>query len=1387
MPATTDPQGLNDDRRHVRRIALAIAFVAFFVHLGLGAGGVGSFEALNYDDPAVLSLARDTSVKDIVSQPLWYAYKPVYFLSLKIDTLFGSEAAGAAHVHNLLLHALAAALLFLVLRAVTRNTWLAAAAGLVFAVHPIHVESVAWISSRKDVLSLVFVLLAHLAYRRARAEGKGRLLAPLFLLLGGLTKGTVWVWSGVLVLDELVEALRARGEGRSVPWGRAFLRVLPCLLIGLGGVALDAVMATRHGPGAVDHGVSTLALAAAMAGVHVRYLFHLVVPASLALDYGVSPDGSWATGLPWVGLLTLLFAVALFVLSWRRRSTLGLFASGIWLIGLLPVNNLWPRTTVLMADRYLYIPAIGLYLLLLGLLSRWRAGRNLALGVGILVLAVLSARRTAVFKTSESVWADAIASAPSSALAYFQAGQAAAANEQWEDAEAHALQAIRLEPRPEILVKARLLRAGALLGRFATEGGRLDAGDVRALRDEAVAARDLALALGTMPGVRQDAREIQAEALVMWGQTLELLREPAAAVDAYAHAVRLWPKNGTAHYNLATLLVGTGSAEALITAERHLREARRLSGDFLDADLQLANVLALQGRLTDALGVLGRAEAKHGRSADLLFGLAQVHLAGRQDVPKAEALLVELRRKAPDHPKATRLLSDIHMAYGRTLMAEGRAQRDADTLERALERFSAAATAAPQRADAEVGAGDVLFWLQRFDEARQRYEQALERSAGERWIQRLIARAAFLESAWLEHHATGAADLDRSARLVADVLASDVKRVDLGLLSIEGELPLYRAVAERYAAGGDDAEQASQVLRALALAVTGDESSAERRINAVLKVLGPTSAARDVLDGTLTLRAALRDRSGLFDDARRDYELLADRRPSDPLPRLRLLELKMRGAAAELSIAQGHAEDQARLQAALDARDRVSSDVLALAGAFPDDLAIGLTAAEAEMNQQNWVGALRRLNELVERHPSNPAVHRGHAMIHLRQYIHDRNRLTLDAALRSIDKALLLDPREVSTYFDAAQVAQAAGDLRSSVRHLRKALSFELVRDGAAARRLADMLIALGHQALEGGDTQRALELAQQAQRVRTGDPGPWILRGNLYLAGKRWQEAFDAFRKAKDLEPASLPANRGLATLHRQRAKFLFVERKGIRTPPHPSQSKEQWAGLDEEGRRDAMLAWQERLAQVELRREALRLREIANYEASLELDPSAEDAEETRAWLDRLREEDPDAQRRAYVRADAAFEGAMEELNEGKTRLAFESLLQAVEAYPKHVRANLLLAATVYDLMRLGTPEDDAARAAEMDRLKQAFQSLHTLDTLDHDQRLYERHRLRGLLNDLLFRRSGREPVREAALRAYRRYLGAAEVAASAADAENVDTVRARLASLERVAKDD
>jgi hypothetical protein len=151
----------------------------------------------------VLHYAREKTIAALLTETTYYAYKPVYFLSVKLDVALHEEGAGLAHVVNLLLFALAAFLLVGLLHDLLGSLWLAGAAGLLFAVHPVHVESVAWLSGRKDVLSLVFVLLAHRAYRRRRAnasEGAAGLSfgAAALLLLAGLTKGTVWTWVGVL-------------------------------------------------------------------------------------------------------------------------------------------------------------------------------------------------------------------------------------------------------------------------------------------------------------------------------------------------------------------------------------------------------------------------------------------------------------------------------------------------------------------------------------------------------------------------------------------------------------------------------------------------------------------------------------------------------------------------------------------------------------------------------------------------------------------------------------------------------------------------------------------------------------------------------------------------------------------------------------------------------------------------------------------------------------------------------------------------------------------------------------------------------------------------------------------------------------------------------------
>lgn len=1368
----------------VRRLAWGIALVALLAHSGLGAGGVWSFDPLNYDDPQVLTLASETSVGQILTEPTWYAYKPVYFLSMKVDTFFGDGTPAVAHLHNALLHALAAALLFLALRSLLRNTWVAGAAALLFAVHPVHAESVAWISGRKDVLSLVFVLLCHLCYRRARDRGRVSLAAPVLLALGGLTKGTVWVWAGVLLLDEIVEAGRRRAAGEALSLGAVAKRWLPCFVVALGGVVLDGWMAAMHGPGAVEHGVSTFALAAAMAGVHARYVFHLLVPVGFSIDYGVDPAGSWSSPLSWVGLVLLVLAVGLFVVSIRRRFAVGILASGLWLLGLLPMNNLWPCTATLMADRYLYLPAAGLYLLLLGGLARYRRGRTIVLAVVVVALGVLCMKRTSVFVDSASVWADAVDTVPGSALAWFQRGQAAGAQGEWDRAEEAARRAIELEPRPEILVKARLLRTAALLGRIGSREERgLPTGseELEEVLDEARKTCRLAEALETMPVVKEDPREVQAEAAVLRGKALERWRDPVSALEAYEKAVRTWPRHATAHYNLATLLAGTGTAEDLALAEKHLLEALRHRPGFLDAEIQLSTVLALEGRMDEAIKGLEHARARHGRTPDLLFAEAQVHLAGRQDVKEAEEILHELKRIAPDHPKASRLLSDIQLAQGRVLFARGRTKRNRGDLRAALQRFEAAARARERCWKAEVGAGDALLQLGRYRDARERYRKAFEMSNALPWVQRLVARAGVLEAAWTARHAEDDVDRAEAARIAAGAIRIPVTSIDLGFLSFHEELDGLRRVAEALEARGAASEHEGRVLRAAVLAATGDEGRARSEIRGVLTALGPDTSQVHTLEAALLLRGLLRDRGADVEGARRDYRLLADRRPDEPLPALRLRQLALRAARARLSVAQGCPERPEGIREAAEEVERASEAIRVFADEHPDVLSAGLLATEAAMSHGRWIEALRRLNGLKERFPREATVYRGQSAIYVARYLATRERTLLTEALRSLRSALTLDPRNPRTSLDAAHVARIANRMDRALEHARRARTFELVPHGPAARALAELYVAGGRQELEAGRGQAALQAAQAAREADSGSAAPWILMGDVFLRVRKYDDALEAYRTAKELEPLSEKASRGLARVHRKRVIILQMRAAGFRTPRHPERADpEGWKALDEEGREKAVQAWTERAERFERARAESRRMEMREIEAALRLDPEAEEAEGLRARRKSLRKMDPQARREAYQEADLLFALGRDLYLDGRYVKALAKLQQATDLFSDHLPAHVYTALTLHALLNAPGGESEEEARLDAKYWLMVFEALHAADALDPLDRYPDRHRVRGQLNELRWVREGRTEARVAALRAYERFLRALD-AAGRGDEDIVAWVRRRIARLE------
>jgi tetratricopeptide (TPR) repeat protein len=1330
----------------VRRLALAVAGAALIVHLGLTSGGVWNFGALNYDDPQIQALLAHKDTGELATTATWYAYKPVYFLSLKLESaVFGDAAVGAGHVVNAVLHALAALLLVLLLADLLRSPWLAGAAGLLFAVHPVHVESVAWYAERKDVLSLVLVLLAFRAWRSARERRAIPVAAPLLLLLGGLTKGTVWSWAGLLVVDELLER-RRRGSGISRT--ESLVRVVPVLLVGIGGVVLDALVAAHTGASGVEHGVSTAQLAAALAGVHAAYVQHVLVPVGLALDYAVNPAGSWARPDAWIGLLLAVAAVAALVRGIWRRQPLLAWAGAFWVFGLAPVNNLWPRTASLMADRYLYIPAIGLYLLLAALLGRARAARGWLLGLAVVLLAVLCEQRTGAFASSQSVWSDTLAKVPRSALAHIQRGTAAAAAARFDAALQDANAALALHPRPELRVRAHLLRCAALYGQGHSDDLLLEANDT--------CTQAKALARDEM--VRDDPRSIRAQAEIFRGQALEALGEGAGARAAYREATQLDPENWSAWFNYGTTLARGRPPDGLEPALDALRRARALAPERLDVCLQLATIYGRQGKKARALAELDRAQATHGAVPDLLYTRATVLLQVAKDWSGARRILRQLREVDPNHPKGTRLEADIEVAIGRARLAKGRDDHDIALLKQATDHFDEALRILPSDWRANVFAGDALVEQGRYAEARRRYKRARRQAPREAWLSGLVARTAAMEAAVIARPATDPEIVRHAASIFSAALGPEVRRLDLGYAPLQDELPYLRALGpvlgrERQ----PERSLAAEELAAAALLVTGDEVDAHARLQRVVVSLGGSERDTALLDAALVMRALLQERSTEFDAARRDYELLASRRPQDPLPRLRLLQIRLRVAQARRMTASGHLDDPERRARAKEEVQAAAEAVRAFADAHPDSSSAGLLAVQAEINLERWIDALKRLNDMQVRFPDNPSVYRGFNAVYVAWYTKTRERDLVRQAEENLRKARALAPRDLRTALDAAQLARVAGDLKSALRNAKEARALEGRAGGQASRMLADLNVELGRKALEGGQWDAVRAYIAAARKVAPARAGSWLLEGELTLripGRDSAQRAYELAQKAKELEPYNSDVDALLAKCHRHSATAALLQMGRYAPLRRGSEGWKKLQALSPEKREDLM-------ARRAHREKLYRQQAVRDLHLALMLDPKAEDAGDLRRQLDSLEAASPASQAQRVQESIAKVDEGRRKTLEGDVVGALYAFWDAVQLRPDSRVAHLHLAtAAVQLLLPLSLARKDE-KAVARKYARMAEESLYAVEKLDPEGRVVRRHFLEGLLRMWRWRQTPdtrpdvKEVHRLSALHSFQHYL--------------------------------
>jgi hypothetical protein len=347
-------------------------------------------------------------------------WHPLTWISLMIDRdLWGPEPRGF-HITNIVIHAMNSALLFIVLRRIAQAVWPSAIVAAWFALHPAHVESVAWISERKDVLSMLFWLLTMLAYGYYAASPriwKYGLVAMLFAL-GLMSKPMLVTLPAVLLLMDLWPLQRIRFDTRNEAWRSAVRLVvekLPLLAMVAASCVITLIVQRRSG--AVADIPRSLHLAN-MPVSYVRYVAKLFWPVDLCVYYpfpgvlGCPPWPAWIV----VASMLVVIVVTIGALALMRSRPWWTFG-WLWFLGtLVPVIGIVPIGNQSIADRYTYVPLVGLFIAVAWEGLFW-AGRSVVMRIAlsgaaiasIVACAMLTARQLPVWRNTDTLFQHALA------------------------------------------------------------------------------------------------------------------------------------------------------------------------------------------------------------------------------------------------------------------------------------------------------------------------------------------------------------------------------------------------------------------------------------------------------------------------------------------------------------------------------------------------------------------------------------------------------------------------------------------------------------------------------------------------------------------------------------------------------------------------------------------------------------------------------------------------------------------------------------------------------------------------------------------------------------------------------------------------------------------
>jgi protein O-mannosyl-transferase len=612
---------------------------------------------VNYDDG--VNLTANVHVQNGLSwesiqwaflNPLDVLWQPLTALShMAVCQVCGLQPWGH-HLANVLLHALNAGLVFALVQRMTGAAWRSLWVAALFAAHPLRVESVAWVSERRDVLSGFFGLLALLAYARYVEDRRQKLatrntqhatrnaphashltshagtfylLSLFFLALGLMSKPTLVTWPCVMLLLDYWPLRRnaewgmwnaesgagGTGRGRALPWTKLIWEKAPFfVLVALGSIATVLVQ-QRLGAVATAQDLPLGARVGNALISYCRYLGKLFWPADLAVHY--PHPGYWPLAkvlLAGGGLLGL--SVLLCV---ERRRYPYLLMGWLWYCGtLVPVSQIIQTGSQAMADRWTYLPSLGVLIIVVWgaceLTRRWRHQwfvLSAAGGAALVLCLPLTRRQIGYWRDSEALFRHALEVTKNNYLARGNFGAALDAKGQLDEAIRQFQAALRLKPDDTL---ARNNLGAALCKKGQTDEAVRQLQEALRLKpDYADAHNNLGTALDQKGQSDkaiwqyQEALRLKpdyAEARNNLGLALGRKGQSDEAIRHYQEALRLKPDYAEAHYNLGAALDDKGQTDEAI---RHYQAALRLKPNYADAHYNLGNALGRKGQVDEAI------------------------------------------------------------------------------------------------------------------------------------------------------------------------------------------------------------------------------------------------------------------------------------------------------------------------------------------------------------------------------------------------------------------------------------------------------------------------------------------------------------------------------------------------------------------------------------------------------------------------------------------------------------------------------------------------------------------------------------------------------------------------------------------------------------------